>query len=1776
MNGRKKSILPLESSGEEDSEYDFKLFKSYKSKDKYKIDYFEKLKPETKVNKEVNEKNLKTAENQIKKILSNYFKTNESENIESDIGFKQISSSNYNSSVGKNSTKKKEIKTIRTINSRKNKNENSYKGNNKSIGKDILINKFLHIPSASPIKKFKNLNSNRTLKHKSKKYTHKSYKNVKFFDEEKNNEIQHHKLFLEGDKNTNGQIQRFYSLKTRKESKDNSNSLKNNELNIKSSFKKTRTQKQHKNHISFKDIKYINNPHNIKEKIKKKFLSNGHLISIKNNNNKLGLPIREKKCKTPLSKRASLFKKQQIMANEGKNDIKSETENIRVIHDGNNNFKRIVSFEKHNCSDIGIEKSNKISKNENKKKFINLISNFKLLKHKIRQSIILRPEEVEGEIKRDSKKDLYKKNQSNSNRMKIASVNETPKKNTEFSDLNAVGIHNVIQNQSLGNKTENNLINIEKDTKPIIAKKATKKSVSFNEEYPFHEIKRKSIITLDKFRKIIHKGPIYDSLDDEELEDEEEINRFYLDPNSYFCFYFDLILFIINIITFIEIPLYLAMNLNFCRNHRYSFDDIVNMTNELINILDFIFGFFRAFYNWDEQLIKKNDIIIKKYLLSWCLFDLISAFPVYSLIKIFEPLCDNISKSLYYNYILDNTYYLLICNRLFKLLKIFSKNQAWKYISNKLSDFLGLIFSICLIIFALNYTACLYIFIARNSYPNWILKAGIKIDEFKNIYICAIYVLIMTLTTVGYGDITCCSLKERIFQVVLLIIGIMAYSWLISSFSSFIKKINEKTVEYEKKKSILDEIKSNNPNLSDDLYEKVLKYLNFKHFHEKNVKNNIFDCLPLGLKNNLIYEMYKPIIKNFIFFKNFQNTDFIVQVITCFKPILAYKNYILVNEGDLIEDIIFVKHGVLSVELPLNITNLQENIDKYLTTNKPNKNKEQSQLKNTLSKIRYDTFSSFIGEGPKKLNSLAYDSTINSSFKYKSTFLARTTLAKVKTIKEEKVYVKILGIRDNEHFGDVLMFLEERSPLQVRVRSKKCELFFLKKIDALKISSSYSNIWRRINKKSVYNFQQIKKNIRKIVEIYCSVKENNNEDKEEDDIDDEFGLKKCGIGEHNKNYDLNNSALNSSNNYIKENKYKSEEKIENKANYSFYKKYGLDDNYFNDSKIKNQKFSVKRSHSIKIFKTDFESLFFQKNQFSFSDSSSSSEIKPKKKKKKKKKIKNRKNSFNKKLTKKILDVFNHNYTYYKDINKKNNNDHSISIIAEETDKDLSISKMMNNGNNDSTHKNSINSKNKILEMQSIDSIKKKEIKKHNKRKSTGQKDKQSLFGLSNININNNYETKKNREILINSSEDCDSQINDEHIINNEIYPGEKLQIDHEENLLNKKINNDDIKKYDVKNYFNINFNIEQNNRNNDLAKLLKYFEKESKSCHKYHSHKESLCNKSSSHFSRKTINSNNLVLHHEMDSSDDTSKNDVYLDLKTNWDSNLFSINNDISLTINSSYENSNIISGGKLIKSKNLQNKLKEYLIKESYNITNDIIKIDKNNEIKKNKTSFKNKRHNERSILNNSTKKKMASSIVLNTTNINYINNISLMKNKTKKLHKSNSTKNVKNYLLSNTSIKKSPNHLTTIVKKNIDQTKNDNKFTEIECFSTSKNYMKFKNKIASKNNSQSFINSSNFFKHLNIYHNKSFNKIDNSNTRRAFNFGTSKELPRRYKIKSGNSFLISSTSSKGKKRKDNLLTQIGYNIKTTNQKLNEPEVFYNNYFSNILKEKMKEKNK
>ena len=66
-------------------------------------------------------------------------------------------------------------------------------------------------------------------------------------------------------------------------------------------------------------------------------------------------------------------------------------------------------------------------------------------------------------------------------------------------------------------------------------------------------------------------------------------------------------------------------------------------------------------------------------------------------------------------------------------------------------------------------------------------------------------------------------------------------------------------------------------------------------------------------------------------------------------------------------------------------------------------------------------------------------------------------------------YVRIIEIRKNEHFGDILMFLNRRSPLCMKVKTKYAELFLLNKTDAVEISMSFPKIWNQIIKKSLFN-----------------------------------------------------------------------------------------------------------------------------------------------------------------------------------------------------------------------------------------------------------------------------------------------------------------------------------------------------------------------------------------------------------------------------------------------------------------------------------------------------------------------------------------------------------------------------------------------------------------------------------------------------------------------------------------------------------------------------------
>ena len=642
-------------------------------------------------------------------------------------------------------------------------------------------------------------------------------------------------------------------------------------------------------------------------------------------------------------------------------------------------------------------------------------------------------------------------------------INRLPTR--KFDNNNDNNLNNILDN----NKNKDSLIN---DIKSIEKKKS--KTIR----------KLNRIITLNKerHRRLQRRKYIYDSLDDEENDDLEEKN-FYFEPDCIFIYIIDFIICFNSFVQLLYFPIYLAKSFF---HVGFLAKDILFYFNDVIFILDMIIGFFKAYYNYDEYLIIKSSEIIKNYVKNWFILDFICCIPFYSILKFFKKktLIINWYDQSYFDYKGRNLYYLFILIKTFKIFKVISCNIFFKLFINKLktnnfiNDWGNVLTYIFFFISILNFGSCINIFVARNSYPNWISDLNINITDFFYIYICSIHHFMTTMTTIGYGDIVAKSMKEKIFEIFSLIVGTCLYSWIITEASNYIKKMNEKYMKFENNKKILDEIRVNYPLMTENLYDRVYRLLYYEKTHEEVDKNIILESLPYSIKNELLIKMYDPIINNFKIFRCFDNSEFIIRFVSLLKPMVCSKGDILVNEGDFIEDIILNKSGILSLDICIDQNKQKKSIEEYLKKYNLGKTKKKNPINQDQSKINissYNTKLSISKENLSQLNSISYISTNDGRFVYSKT-------KKSKNIK----FINVLYIRKKEYFGDVLMFLNEKSPLCIRVHSPKAELFLLRKTDVVNLSSDFPDIWKKMNEKSIFNYEQIKNIITKKLTNFCN------------------------------------------------------------------------------------------------------------------------------------------------------------------------------------------------------------------------------------------------------------------------------------------------------------------------------------------------------------------------------------------------------------------------------------------------------------------------------------------------------------------------------------------------------------------------------------------------------------------------------------------------------------------------------------------------------------------
>lgn len=427
--------------------------------------------------------------------------------------------------------------------------------------------------------------------------------------------------------------------------------------------------------------------------------------------------------------------------------------------------------------------------------------------------------------------------------------------------------------------------------------------------------------------------------------------------NSNFKRFYDLLLYISVII------LILISSIEFLFDEFYIF---LNLVVDIIFFVDLLISPFwikskthiewinsmNSSYNYNKKQGNGKKILsficksLYNYIFSYFLLDFCSSIPksiicnqILTTYNKYNPL----PKRIYINKFNNNKSRIifLICIFL-KLLKIFklilfNKDFTFQssiihffrysfniHLSNKLISIINYIFITILFI---HFLTSLWIFFSFFNSFNWItvLMFNYQNNSYNltELYIASLYFILTTLFVIGYGDIIGITFYEKLYQSLLMLIGLSVYTFIISNISNIFKTNEDNNIskyfmyDYLENTKIIYGIEYT-------LYYKIKQYLDNK-FTSKIYKNSlVLKDLPTPLQNELTCIIYEDLICSLKFFnpiKYFRNNDFfvthpefVVRVLTCLNSLICLRSEHLIHEDQNIEEVIFVKKGSLCLK----------------------------------------------------------------------------------------------------------------------------------------------------------------------------------------------------------------------------------------------------------------------------------------------------------------------------------------------------------------------------------------------------------------------------------------------------------------------------------------------------------------------------------------------------------------------------------------------------------------------------------------------------------------------------------------------------------------------------------------------------------------------------------------------------------------------------------------------------------------------------------------------
>jgi hypothetical protein len=253
--------------------------------------------------------------------------------------------------------------------------------------------------------------------------------------------------------------------------------------------------------------------------------------------------------------------------------------------------------------------------------------------------------------------------------------------------------------------------------------------------------------------------------------------------------------------------------------------------------------------------------------------------------------------------------------RLLRVVRLFVIFRRWQNLSWTNAGYLRIAKFFTIFLLLVHWIACAWFLVPYlEGFPEncWVVQQGIEHANPGTQYIRALYWVIQTMATVGYGDITPHRDFEYVFSILIMLMGASTYAFIIGNIASLASNLDAARASFFNRIEAISQY-LHSRQVPPKLNEQVRNYYEYLWAHHRGVKEEaLFEDLPPSFRLNLLLHLTRDLLEKVPLFK-YCSPILRNILLMSLKPQTYAPGVLIAREGEMGKEIYFLSHGKVEI-----------------------------------------------------------------------------------------------------------------------------------------------------------------------------------------------------------------------------------------------------------------------------------------------------------------------------------------------------------------------------------------------------------------------------------------------------------------------------------------------------------------------------------------------------------------------------------------------------------------------------------------------------------------------------------------------------------------------------------------------------------------------------------------------------------------------------------------------------------------------------------------------